>query len=138
MGRWLADQGLAPDHVISSPATRAGKTAREICSACDFDLDAVHWDERMYLSSVATMIEVLGECPDSACRVFLIGHNPGMEGLLEYLTGYQVQPYDDGKLMPTAAIAQLQLSTDWCSLDSGTATLKQKLRPSMLAESAKF
>lgn len=36
VGSWLYREGLVPDHVVSSPATRARQTAIKVCKRLDF------------------------------------------------------------------------------------------------------
>lgn len=58
----------------------------------------------------------------------LIGHNPGMESLIYYLTG-ALEP------MPTAAIAIIELSIErWADIDAGCGRLADVLRPRELME----
>ncbi len=60
--------------------------------------------------------------------VMLIGHNPGMEGLIYYLTG-AVEP------MPTAAIATIELSNEnWSEIGTGMSRLACVLRPRQLMD----
>ena len=37
VGRWLEEQGLIPDHVVSSPAERAKQTVIAVCQALGID-----------------------------------------------------------------------------------------------------
>jgi len=53
----------------------------------------------------------------------LVGHNPGIEELLVYLVGDDVSELDDGKLLPTAALARLEMPDDWSDLTPGCAQL---------------
>jgi phosphohistidine phosphatase len=59
----------------------------------------------------------------------LIGHNPGMEELMRYLLGDAVETPSDGKLLPTATLARLELPKDWRNLKTGSAKLLEVRRP---------
>lgn len=123
MGRWMLEQGLLPDHVVSSPAERARQTVLAACAELGFDPDRIHWDQRIYHGSAASMLDVLRECPDTASRVLIAGHNPGLETLLIHLCGSGVHIPRDGKLLPTAALAQLEINASWGELQQGSARL---------------
>ena len=62
----------------------------------------------------------------------LTGHNPGVEVLLDWLTGGVVPVPEDGKLMPTATLAVLQMPDDWRTLQAGCARLDSITRPGTL------
>jgi phosphohistidine phosphatase len=53
----------------------------------------------------------------------LVGHNPGMEGLVRLLTGRN-------ETMPTAALAVIGLNIDgWKTVAAGSGTLIELIRP---------
>jgi len=123
VGRFLMDQGLVPDYVVSSPAVRAKQTVTAVCAQMNIGPEMIHWDERIYGGWTSSLVKVLRESPPGARRVLIAGHNPGLEGLLEHLCSQSVPYSSDGKLMPTAAVAQLQIGTEWGDLDQGCAKL---------------
>lgn len=123
VGRWLRDEGLVPDHVVSSPAERARQTVLAVCRELGFDARRVCWDERIYGGWARTLIEVLRESPAEAGRVLIAGHNPGLEDLVEALCSSDVPSPPDGKLMPTAAVARLLIGVPWAELAAGTGEL---------------
>ena len=61
--------------------------------------------------------------------VILIGHNPGLEDLLRFLLGDEVETPADGKLLPTATVARLEMPKDWEKLTAGCARLLELRRP---------
>ncbi len=85
MGRFLAERGLVPDHVVSSPAERARQTVLAVCAELGLGEDAVRWDERIYHASTGALMDVLAESPAGAHRVLIAGHNPGLEMLVQTL-----------------------------------------------------
>ena len=76
VGRWLSEQGLAPDYVVSSPAERARQTVIAVCGELGIDANRIRWDRRIYGGWTQTLIEVLRESPAEALRVLIAGHNP--------------------------------------------------------------
>ena len=133
MGRWLRQQKLVPDWLISSPAKRAKQTIGLVCKELGIDKDRIYWEQRIYEAALPTLLEVLAECPPTAARVLLVGHNPGMEYLLAHLCSKLPQT-KDGKLMPTAAIAHIRLPDDWDALPAGCGRLQTLQRPRELLD----
>jgi len=129
---WLNDQALIPDHVVSSPATRAIDTARRVLTALDMDTRDIHADERIYEASLEELLGVLADCPPEAGRVLIVGHNPGLEDLLLHLVPTPPMQPEDGKLLPTATLACLTMPDDWKTLTQGSAGLLHLIRPASL------
>jgi len=123
VGRFLASRGLAPDYVVSSPALRARQTVIAVCEPLGIGEEAIHWDDRIYHAATGHLMDVLSECPEDAARVMIAGHNPGLEMLVQTLSKRRIPMPDDYKLMPTAAVAHLEIPGRWKDLDGGTAEL---------------
>ena len=123
VGRFLAGKDLVPDYVVSSPAMRARQTVLAACEPMGIEEDDIHWDERIYHASTGRLMDVLTECPQDAERVMITGHNPGLEMLVQTLCRHRVPMPDDYKLMPTAAVAHLEIPVPWRELDGGVAEL---------------
>jgi phosphohistidine phosphatase len=134
VGRWLLQQGLIPDYVVSSPAKRARQTVVTVCKQLEIGSEKLNWDQRIYGGGTASLLSVLRESPDNANRVLIAGHNPGLEMLLQYLCGSGVPFPRDGKLMPTAAVAHLQIPSDWENLARGEARLLSITRARSLTD----
>ena len=132
MGVWMWQQGLRPDLIISSPAERAITTAHKCCKSMGMKASDVIEDERIYAASLDALLEVLKDTPADAGRTMLVGHNPGLEELLEFLVGDEMPLSDDGKLLPTATLAHLEMPDDWQTLVSACAALENIMRPGEL------
>ena len=134
IGVWLAQQRLIPDLIVSSPAERALVTAQKACKAMGSGDAGILQDRRIYMAGVDELLEVLGDCPQDAARVMLVGHNPGLEDVLVWLASPGVPVPEDGKLLPTATLARLQMPADWQTLVAGCARLESITRPGTLPE----
>ncbi|MBK1723297.1 SixA phosphatase family protein [Thiocystis violacea] len=132
VGSWLYREGLVPDHIVCSPAERARQTAAKVCKRLDFKKKRIVWDETIYEASVPDLLGVLARCPEAAATVLLVGHNPGLEELLCHLVGDEIELPDDGKLLPTATVARLEMPNDWKTLSPGSAQLLSITRPKSL------
>ena len=85
IGAKIRELGWSPERVISSDSQRTRETwdrMKDEFEPCD-----VTFTRRLYHESTAAVLEVLAEVPDSVATVMLIGHNPGWETAIAYLTG---------------------------------------------------
>ena len=121
IGIWLRHEGLVPEHVVSSPAVRARQTALKVCKELKFPGERIAWDARIYEAGIGGLLAVLADCPADAHRVMIVGHNPGLEMLVRFLSGGAVDEPADGKLLPTAALACLDMPEVWDHVDEGSA-----------------
>ncbi|MCK4976542.1 MAG: histidine phosphatase family protein [Anaerolineales bacterium] len=109
MGRLLLDEDLLPDLILSSTAKRARMTVAGLIVGSDYSAE-VQFTRDFYHAYTETFITILSELKNNNERVMIVGHNPGLEELLEVLTG-------DYERMPTAALAQVALPIQsWADL----------------------
>lgn len=125
MGRLLRELDLVPDRVVSSTAVRARTTAEAAAKASGYE-GKVELESSLYLASPEEYLEVLRGLPKKAERVLVVGHNPGLERLLDVLARKREE-------LPTAALARVTLPIDdWKDLKPGKATLEGIWRPKEL------
>lgn len=125
MGRYMRGHGLRPDLILCSTAARARQTAALVAGAAGFDAELRH-DERIYEATSARLVEVVSQADESADALLVVGHNPGLEELIERLTG-------ESRRMPTAALARVQLDVErWAKLRDGCGRLEWLLKPKEL------
>lgn len=132
VGAWLYREGLVPDHVVCSPAERARQTAEIVCKRLDYKKKKIIFEEDIYAAGVLELLGVLQRCPANAATVLIVGHNPGLEELIRHLAGEDLETPKDGKLLPTATVARLEMPDDWRSLGQGSAQLVSITRPRSL------
>lgn len=131
MGEVLSLRGYSPQLIVSSPAKRAARTAILVKEASGVDAE-VRFDDRIYEASPNTLRQVVAGFSDSLDSVMLVGHNPGMEGFLRFLT-CRLEP------MPTAALAVIDLAIDgWGAADADRGSCVEVIRPKDEMRAAKF
>ena len=86
MGKRLASEKLQDAVLICSPAARTRETAQIMLKHSRLRMDQ-RFDERIYEASLRDLLQVVSEIPDDKQIAMLIGHNPGFEELLAFLTG---------------------------------------------------
>ncbi len=112
VGHWLRERSLIPDVIITSDAVRARTTAEAVARAAGYT-PAIVVEPSLYEATPDDVIAVLSSlADDSATTVMIVGHNPGLEGLIVALSG-------EHQSMPTAALVHLALPIDrWRDLDA--------------------
>ena len=118
MGNLIDKEGLVPDLIVSSTATRTSETVDLMVNAIESEVQIV-FDEALYHAAPGTLMARIRTTPDSIRTLMLVGHNPGMEELVHQLTG-------KFESFPTAALAALSIDTDNWS-DFGLVNIQMNL-----------
>ena len=109
------------DSIISSPARRAEQTAMMVKETAQVKAD-IQFDDRIYEASPHRLLQIASELEDRIKSVMLVGHNPGLEGLVKMLT-HEVES------MPTAALAVIDLKIDnWKEIHIDCCSLRTVIR----------
>lgn len=85
-----------------------------------YGADAITWNRR------------LREVDDAITTVLVCGHNPGLEELGLRLSADPLPRADNGKLLTTAAIIELDFDGAWANLDPSSCRLIELVRPRSL------
>ncbi|NMB61240.1 MAG: histidine phosphatase family protein [Chloroflexi bacterium] len=123
MGKMLKSKKLSPDVILCSSAERAKQTAALFKDAISFD-EKIELDDKLYMAEISDLITAIKKAPKKAKSVMVIGHNPGLEALLQTLTGKV-------ETLPTSSIAYISVPIDeWSDLSVEVdGKLKKLWRP---------
>ncbi len=125
MGKFMKKQGVDPDLIICSPARRAMQTLELTMPKAGIDCD-IELREDVYEASGSNLKKCIAAIDDRFKIVMMVGHNPGMEDLIQMLTGAT-------EAFPTAAIARIRLAVNsWSEVSEGCGTLDAVFRPKEL------
>src|SRR5215213_3891401 len=126
IGKRLASENLNTPLVVCSPALRTRQTAEIVLSSSALRAEE-RFDERIYEASLRDLMEVISEIPDDKSVAILIGHNPGFEELLAFLTG-------EVRRMPTSALAKIEFDVaSWSDVKTGEGKLEWLITPKELS-----
>lgn len=106
MASRLKEKGIELDHLISSPAKRARKTAKYFAEEFGFKKDDIKLIDELYGATRSVFSKIVSEIEDKNNAVALFSHNPGITEFASSLTNVRV---DD---MPTCAVFALQIETE--------------------------
>ena len=107
MGQVLFAEDLVPDVILSSTAKRARLTADLVAEACGYAGEVTYLED-FYHAWPSDILNTLRNLSEDINKAMIVGHNPGMEMLLEMLTGASER-------FPTAALALIHLPIDYWS-----------------------
>ncbi len=128
VGELLRDRSLVPDLIITSDAIRARTTAQAVAKAAGYAGELLV-EPSLYHATPDEVIAVLNGVSDTARSVMIVGHNPGLEGVVEQLTG-------EAHGLATAALVQIAVPIErWGELDNAAgATVIDAWHPKELPE----
>lgn len=123
MGELLKDEKLVPERILSSTAVRARQTVEAVTSKMNFKGE-VQYLEKFYLAEMETILAELSVLPDEIDKAMVIGHNPGLESLVQVL-GHKVEA------LTTSSVAYIKLPIKhWKDLNDKTeGDLKELWHP---------
>lgn len=123
VGKWLREQSIVPDLIVTSDAMRARTTAQAVAKAAGYTREVV-LEPTLYLAPPDAILDIVCGLPDDAASAMIVGHNPGLEDFVEQLS-------DEPQGLVTAALVQLEIPIDrWRDFDfSIGATIINSWRP---------
>jgi phosphohistidine phosphatase len=124
IGKVLKNKELIPDKIMSSNAVRAADTAAIVADKCGFKKE-IEYTDKLYMAESGAILELIHAQPDSIKTLMVIGHNPGMEALVQVLSR-KVES------LSTASVAYFQADIkSWKDLKQGEKIkLKKFWQPS--------
>lgn len=135
----MQTHGLAPDVVLVSSALRTMQTLAALEPWEETPL--VEPLDQLYLADAERMLGILRQVAETARRVLVIGHNPGLHDLAILLAGEQaILGLDPASRVlaegfSTGTLAEFTVPGAWRDLDAGRARLVRMLRPKDLLPS---
>ena len=106
MAKRLKEKGIGLDHLVSSPAKRARKTAKYFAEEFGFDKEDIKLVEELYMATQSAFFKAVTDINDKYKTVALFSHNPGITEFASSLTNVRVDN------MPTCAMFALQTDVD--------------------------
>ena len=127
MGKLLKKKNLLPDKVYVSTAVRTIDTLRLIGIELELSFEDIVREEKIYEADVSTLLTIIEGFSDQDQCIYLIGHNPGMTYLTNYLTGELVDN------VPTCGVVKIDFEIEnWEMVSKGLGKLKNHYFPKEL------
>jgi phosphohistidine phosphatase len=118
MGRRLAEYGVKPEIIVSSPALRAFKTAEKVSEGLGFEKKDILIDERVYSWDSDAVLNVINSLDDKYKSAMIVFHNPAITDLVNELSDARIDN------VPTCGLATVSFDTDkWSAVKKGKGKL---------------
>ena len=133
MGGYIAHHRLVPDRILCSPSTRTRETLDAMALP---DVDDIVFDNRLYAAAAETILTVIADKGESAKKLMVIGHNPGLHEVAKLL----IAAGDVGlrerlvEKFSTAALAVIDFTAaDWSNIHDHSGRLDRYVTPRSIA-----
>jgi len=118
IGDYLYTQLGTPDLIISSPSIRTRETSELIALSLFYPQNKIQFVKSLYEASLSDYIKVLHDLKDDTKTVVIVGHNPSVSAVANYLNRSFIE------IMPTASLVCFGINIDsWKLLDENDAEL---------------
>ncbi len=120
LGKYYSSKNTKPDQILSSDAARAFATAELIASQMGYELSRIHINHEIYEASVRTLFQLVNDLKDEWESVMIVGHNPPINYLSEYLSGADIGH------MNTGSCAVITFESDsWAEIGQNSGELEE-------------
>ena len=137
MANWLRAQQISPDLLLLSPAKRTKETWA-LFNKAGLQAGDVQEVDGLYLAGLAFLMDLLKKLPSEAQQVMVIGHNPGLEFLIDALCG-GVPPVLEPRVhmflekFPTCGVVGFRFEIDcWSALAPSMGRIYVATSPKLL------
>ena len=127
IGEWMNENNHIPQKIISSPAVRAKETIELVTEQISkFNLEDLTYEDELYLAGFTQLIEFINTFKDKVQSLMLVGHNPGIENLVNYLCD---RSGDKETIVTTANLFIFKFSSDSFNTAVDTIELVEAIKP---------
>tara|TARA_B100000749_G_C18279919_1_gene403970 strand:+ start:69 stop:554 length:486 start_codon:yes stop_codon:yes gene_type:complete len=127
VGQWMNENNHIPQKIISSPALRAKETIELVTEQISkFNLEDLTYEDELYLAGFTQLIEFINTFKDKVQSLMLVGHNPGIENLVNYLCD---KSGDKETIVTTANLFIFKFSSDSFNTAVDIIELVEAIKP---------
>ena len=127
IGGWMNENNHTPQKIISSPALRAKETIELVIEQISkFNIEDLTYEDELYLAGFTQLIEFINTYKDKVQSLMLVGHNPGIENLVNYLCD---KSGDKETIVTTANLFIFKFSSDSFNTAVDTIELVEAIKP---------
>lgn len=118
MARLLLDHAFLPELIVASPAKRTRQTARIFADSLGYPAARISCDEKIYYEGIDGLLTVIRAFDDNLSRAMLVGHNPYLTILAEWLSGEKFAN------IPPCGLVSLNFPVEsWLDVERGSGSL---------------
>lgn len=117
MAKILEKKDIKPDLIISSPSIRTKQTLEYFIKQLNYK-DEVRFEESIYEAPYENLLKVIKDIPNIYKTVFLIGHNPSLCDLTNFLVDKSFEN------IPTCGIVEIDFDVkNWKDISKENSNL---------------
>ena len=127
IGHYLHEKAILPDIIISSTAPRAKDTATVLSEQIGYDPAQIRLDQLLFDGGPKAYLGALNALPDTMQTAMIVGHNPDVSYLAEFLTHASI-----GSMSKGAVIAVTFDGLTWAEISGRTGSVLFEIKPKQL------
>ena len=127
LGRHLAKEDFEPHKVLCSPSIRTTETAQNLVEEWEVSETIIDFKEKIYNASVRELMLLINETEESVLNVVIIGHNPSISYLGEYLCNEGI-----GGMEPCSVVTIRLEDVKWEEVSQGDGIFVSYFHPNEL------
>lgn len=113
MAKLLAQQGVNPELIITSPANRAITTSKYFCEELGFPFKNVIIEPKLYMASSDQFFDIIRNLNNECSSAMIFSHNPGLTEFNNILASKSIDN------IPTCGIVSISSDVKyWSEIDS--------------------
>lgn len=131
-GRWLAEQEVYPDAIVTSDAVRTRQTTTWVLSELGDKAPTPYLDSRLYHASAAQALSVINETDEQVRTLLVVGHMPWVQELgmrLASVDSNEQAVIEMAERYPTLGMMIFTIPEQWASLDGRDADMTHFVVP---------
>lgn len=118
MGKRMLTNPVKPKIIFASSANRTMTTAQILSEQLGYEVDSIIAEPSLYDASMRNLITVIGYIEEKYDSAMIIGHNPTISYLAEYLTNAEIGSF------PTCGVVNIQFENQrWAEISGKTGKL---------------
>ncbi len=124
VGIILDEKRMKIDQIVSSNSRRTQMTTEYVTERTKTPESLILYKEELYLAPLRIWLQEISQLDDHKDSIVMIGHNPEISYLVEYLTGENLGS------IPTGATLAIDFEIDtWEAVSQNTGNLSWKIYP---------
>lgn len=124
LATYLNQSSYSIDLIIASDSVRTTTTATVIASTINYPTHQIKLAEKIYTGGLPDLLAIINEIPDAVQHLLLVGHNPTISELNNYLTGSL------NSNMSTCELNLISMNNGWDELTEGCGQIVVNFQPS--------
>ncbi|AHM58620.1 phosphohistidine phosphatase [Flammeovirgaceae bacterium 311] len=131
LANYLKSRNLTADALFSGISARGRQTAELLGEKNLKPQQEIIFSDDIYESSVRIMFSLITNLDENLQRVYIVGHNPILTYLTEYLTGNIIEELEPCGVLWLSTSSELN---KWSQISAATMILKEYMSPATFAQ----